>query len=269
MRRHALVAFGLALCTALPFDLVQREQAPLLQEAHSAESQGAARDPTRFILFFVPMPNHGRSHHNMSKYVAGLRASCSRLLVDGKMAFFAGDHSFIYAQKIFTCYPFVLASPPALNFTYDDLPFKRLTEDMPTNCSYKFANLSRSDPPTPLGLYKQVARIYLSKIDILCNAVSGLRGTPGQRFALLDAMIGSNENLLPEADSYFDATVRFESETLAPGVLRTQLYSGITSLLQASIGNTVDFFRTLQRGVGALRLYGQPQCTLPRVLLSC
>jgi len=267
MRRGALAASVLALCAAVPTDLVRREQTPLLlQETNSADSPGAAHNrgnATRYILFFVPLPDNGESHHNISKYVAGLTQSCFRLRQDRKDTFFAGDHSFIYAHKIYACYPIVRASPPALNFTYYDLPFEALAESMPDDCSYKFANLSKYDPPTTLGAFKQVARIYLSKIDVLCDAAAALGAAPGQRYALLDALIGSNQNQLPEADSYMDATYVLESETLAPGVLRTQLYSDILTLLRATMGETETFWRAIWKGVGSLSLYGQPTCNLP------
>lgn len=227
MLRAVLAASALALCAAVPSDLTQLEQAPLVQEASSDDGQHAAREPTTFVLFFVPMPHHGQSHHGMSGYSHGLDASCARLARDGKRAVFAGDHSFIYAQQIVSCYSIVQSSPPALNFTYDDLPFKEVAESMPANCSYKFANLSRYDPPTPSNQFKRIARIYLSKIDVLCDAAAALGSEHGQRYALLDAMIGSNENTLPEAGSYLDSTSRLETETLLPGVLRTELYTNI------------------------------------------
>jgi len=187
-----------------------------------------------YVLYFVPIA--GNTHSSLSSYAMGLNASCTKMRGDGLATVFAGDHSFIYANRIESCFPIVANSPQALNFTWAELPFGEVTASMPDDCSLKTDGISRhSHVRMGSGLFKRIARVYLSKVDVICNAAAALGDSnrPTERFALVDAKIGaeghtpSGQEVLNIA-SYTDATTDLPAEDApAPGTLRTQLYGDV------------------------------------------
>jgi len=181
------------------------------------------------VLYFVPIA--GNSHTSLSKYASGLNMSCTKLRGDGLRTFFAGDHDFIYDYQIEPCFPIVANSPQALNFTFDDLPHDEVTASFSDNCSLKQDSISPHYPTRMApGLFKRVARIYLSKVDVLCKAAAALGDSsrPAERFALVDAKIGHGVDggELLNKESYQDLTEILPAEApLTPGTLRVELYA--------------------------------------------
>jgi len=167
-----------------------------------ASSADAAVDEPTFVLYFVPAPLAATAHykHSQAQFASGLNTTCHQIRQDGKKAVFVGDVDWVRSQGLDACYPLLKSE---LNFTYDQLPHDRETSGMSDSCQLKFYKPAeqrhdgKMQRPLADGVFRQLARIWLSKLHMVCTAAHF--GGGNGRYVNIDAELAS------ERESYLDA----------------------------------------------------------------
>ena len=182
-----------------------------------------SRPDAVFVLYFVPMPsNHRGQHyvHSEANYAEGLNASCARLKEAGHETIFVGDVDWVRRNHITEC-----MNLRALNVTFSTLPKIDEAEQMDEACQLKFYRQRWEGEPdgkyaVPKGMFRQLARVWLSKLEVTCHVASLLSGGTAAetRYLYVDANIGKEEF------NYADALNAAKEERSADLLLRTQTY---------------------------------------------